>query len=149
MNITRALLSDAPAILELQKEAYQSEAALHDDFNIPPLTQTLEELERSFDTHIILKVEKEGVLIGSGQARCENGTCYIGRMAISPKLQGQGLGSKLLNALENSFDGIDRLELYTGEKSLANLAMYERRGYRRFKTASIGKTTIIYLEKTV
>ena len=39
-RILRADLADAAAILELQKRAYQQEAALYDDWTIPPLTQT-------------------------------------------------------------------------------------------------------------
>ena len=46
--ITPALLADAAAILDLQHLVYQSEAALNDDYTIPPLTQTLPELEADF-----------------------------------------------------------------------------------------------------
>lgn len=42
--ITAASPADAAAILALQKLAYQSEARLYNDFSIPPLLQTLEEL---------------------------------------------------------------------------------------------------------
>jgi hypothetical protein len=42
--ISRAGVDDIPAILELQKLAYQSEARLYDDWSLPPLTQTLESL---------------------------------------------------------------------------------------------------------
>lgn len=31
-------------ILELQKKAYKSEALIYDDFNLPPLTQTPDEI---------------------------------------------------------------------------------------------------------
>lgn len=35
---------DLHAILKLQKESYLSEAILHNEFNIPPLTQTYESI---------------------------------------------------------------------------------------------------------
>ena len=41
MEITTAIIEDAAAILVLQRLAYQSEAAIYDDFTIPPLTETL------------------------------------------------------------------------------------------------------------
>ncbi|GAA5008522.1 hypothetical protein GCM10023206_15110 [Acinetobacter puyangensis] len=41
MLITQARLSDSEELLALQKLAYQSEAELNNDDNIPPLTQTL------------------------------------------------------------------------------------------------------------
>jgi hypothetical protein len=41
MMITQAAAADAAEILALQKLAYQSEAAIYQDYSIPPLTQTL------------------------------------------------------------------------------------------------------------
>lgn len=48
-RILRADLADAVAILELQKRAYQQEAALYDDWTIPPLTQTPDQINAEFD----------------------------------------------------------------------------------------------------
>lgn len=42
-----AVSEDAAAILALQKLAYQSEARLYDDYSLPPLTQTLPEMQPS------------------------------------------------------------------------------------------------------
>ena len=44
MIILPACESDLPQILALQKAAFESEARLVENWNIPPLTQTLEEL---------------------------------------------------------------------------------------------------------
>lgn len=41
---------DTIVIFELQKLTYQSEAELYDDFCIPPLTQTLDELRNTNNT---------------------------------------------------------------------------------------------------
>ena len=95
MEVLFAKESDAEDILKLQYAAYQSEAALHDDFNIPPLTQSLEELKAEFKTKVILKIEENGELLASGQASLEPGCCHIGRMAVWPQYQGKGIGSKL------------------------------------------------------
>ncbi len=40
--------SDAAKILEIQKLAFRGQAVLYDDFTLPPLTQTLEELIQDF-----------------------------------------------------------------------------------------------------
>jgi len=149
MEVLFAEESDAEDILKLQYAAYHSEAELHDDFNIPPLTQSLEELKADFKTKVILKIVENGKLLASGQARLESGCCHIGRMAVWPQYQGQGIGSKLLVALEKVFSNASRIELFTGENSEANLAMYRHRGYKQFKTAKLGKTTVIFLERHV
>ncbi len=49
MDVTDAIIEDAPDILTLQHLAYQTEAVLYSDFAIPPLTQTLEDLQGDSD----------------------------------------------------------------------------------------------------
>lgn len=147
MEIIKATLEDAESLLELQRISYQSEANLHNDFNIPPLTQTIEEFKSSFDSKTTLKIVDGDKLLASGQVHFDAGSCFIGRMAVWPELQGKGIGSKLLSALESVFPDATRSELFTGEKSAPNLAMYKRRGYREFKTHMLGKTEVIFLER--
>jgi GNAT superfamily N-acetyltransferase len=147
MEIQNAMLCDAEEILALQKAAYISEAELHDDFEIPPLTQTIEELISEFEHKKILKITKNGALLASGQARYSEGCCYLGRMAVWPNLWGKGIGSTLLSALESLFPDAKRFELFTGEQSERNLVMYRSRGYVPFKTAQLGKTKVIFLER--
>ena len=48
MIIKRATIADAEEILSLQKLVYESEAEIYNDFTIPPLTQTLEEIKAEF-----------------------------------------------------------------------------------------------------
>ena len=50
MIIKKAEFSDLEEILQLQKLTYKSEAELYNDFNIPPLVQTLKEVEEEFKT---------------------------------------------------------------------------------------------------
>jgi hypothetical protein len=80
----RADITDAPEILDLQKLAYQSEAAIYGDWSIPPLTQTLEELETEFEHMTFLKECDSGRLIGSVRASIHNETCIIGRLIVHP-----------------------------------------------------------------
>ena len=56
MNITKAELKDLQEILDLQYLAYQSEAQLFNNKDIPPLKETLEELTEEFNKGIILKM---------------------------------------------------------------------------------------------
>ena len=50
MIIGQASVKDAAEILALQKLAYRSEAEIYDDYTIPPLTQTLEEMRTDIET---------------------------------------------------------------------------------------------------
>jgi ribosomal protein S18 acetylase RimI-like enzyme len=87
------------------------------------------------------------MIIGSARAYEKNGTAYIGKLMVLPGYQDRGLGKRLLQEIENEFQG-KRFELYTGEKSEKNIALYEKRGYARFKTEEAAPgLTLVYLEK--
>ena len=62
-KILHADATDAAEILELQKLAYQSEAVIYEDWFIPPLTQTLDEIREEFYEMTFLKVCDSGKIM--------------------------------------------------------------------------------------
>ena len=146
--IEKAQKEDLKKILELQYLAYQSEAKLFGDMNIPPLKQTIEEMEEEFEKGIILKVVNDsGAIIGSVRAYEENGTIYIGKLMVHPNMQRQGIGKQLLLAMENEFPNC-RYELFTSTKSISNIRLYESLGYKIFKEEAVSEELqFVYLER--
>ena len=150
MEIERAMISDAEEILVLQKLAYRSEAEIYNDFNIPPLVQTLESIEKDFENQYFLKAVMDGKIIGSVRAYTKEGTCYIGRLIVHPDFQNRGIGTDLMNEIERIFNTCRRFELFTGDKSERNLYFYQKLGYKIFKKAKItDQTMIVYFEKKI
>lgn len=47
--------TDSAEIINLQRLAYQSEAELYNDWSLPPLTQTIDNLIQEFSRSVILK----------------------------------------------------------------------------------------------
>jgi ribosomal protein S18 acetylase RimI-like enzyme len=148
--VERATKSEAEEILALQKLAYRSEAEIYNDFRIPPLVQTLESIEKDFENQLFLRALMDGRIIGSVRAYSKEGACYIGRLIVHPDFQNRGIGEKLMNEIERVFGTCQRFELFTGVRSEKNLYLYQKLGYRIFKTANItDQTTIVYLEKKI
>ena len=115
--IKKAQKEDLEKILELQYLAYQSEAKLFGNMDIPPLKQTIEEVYNEFQKGTILKaLDDIGVIIGSVRAYQENGTVYIGKLMVHPKMQRKGIGRKLLIEIENEYPN-KRYELFTSHYS--------------------------------
>jgi len=150
MRIALAVVKDAEAILELQKLCYQSEAAINNDYTIPPLTQTLESMREEFDAKVVLKAIEKSRIIGSIRGFVKDDTCYVGRVIVHPDFQNRGFGKKLLGAIEMVFQRARRFELFTSGRSEKNLALYASIGYREFKREPQNdRVTLVYMEKVV
>jgi len=150
MKIVIATATDAESILALQRLAYQSEAAVYDDFTIPPLTETLEDLQSKFDQRVFLKAMENDRLVGSVRAFQNGPTCHVERLIVDPAYRHQGIGTALLNQIETEFPEACRFELFTGHKSASNIRLYERLGYRAYRREQVNdKLSLVFLEKTV
>jgi ribosomal protein S18 acetylase RimI-like enzyme len=148
LRIKKAERKDLTKILELQYLAYQSEAQLLDNPAIPPLTQTIQEVEKEFENGIILiAVNEADGIVGSVRAYSDDNTLYIGKLIVRPDLQRQGIGKWLLAEIERRCR-YPRYELFTSSKSENNINLYERAGYKRLKEKEVSKSLkLIYLEK--
>ncbi len=148
LAIERAVVADAGAILALQKCAYRSEAEIYDDFAIPPLRQTLAEMQQDLVDQLVLKALLADRIVGSVRALERDGTCHIGRLIVDPERQNRGIGRRLLAAIEDHFPTARRYELFTGHRSERNLAFYRKLGYAAFRTETAsGRLSVVYLEK--
>lgn len=148
LSITPATIEDAREILNLQKLAYQSEAAIYQDYTIPPLVQTLSEIEAELQHQVFLKAVAAGRIIGSVRAYLQQETCYIGRLIAHPDYQNRGLGTALMKEIERCFPQARRYELFTGHRSERNLYLYEKLGYLRARSEKASeKLTMVFLEK--
>ena len=139
---------DLEAILQLQKACYQSEAEIYNDYTIPPLQQDIHALENEFTEQVFLKAVAEGEIVGSVRAFFDGRTCFVGKLIVKTNFQNQGIGKLLLDSIEFTFPMCKRFELFTGNKSLKNLHLYNKLGYNEFSRKVINDNmTMIYLEK--
>jgi ribosomal protein S18 acetylase RimI-like enzyme len=147
MTVLKAEQKDLQEILELQYLAYQSEAALFGNKDIPPLKETIEELTEEFNKGTILKLVEDGKIIGSVRAYARNGTAYIGKLMVHPDHRCKGYGTLLLNEIEKCFPYC-RFELFTSTRSEDNIRLYQKLGYVIFDSKEItDELVFVYLEK--
>jgi ribosomal protein S18 acetylase RimI-like enzyme len=148
MEIMRATIEDSSEILDLQKTAYRSEAALYNNYDIAPLRQAMGEIREQFKDRVFLKAVDNGRIVGSVRAHEKDGTCYVERLAVLPEMQGRGIGTALMKDIECRFKPA-RFELFTGSKSDKNIHLYKKLGYSIYKKEPTGDVGIemYYLEK--
>jgi ribosomal protein S18 acetylase RimI-like enzyme len=139
--------SDAGEVLTLQRAAYVTEAQLYDDLRLPALVQTLDELRAELGVSRGLGVRLGSRLVGAVRTREDGGRVHVNRLTVAPDLQGRGLGSRLLDAAETG-TGAAEAALFTGHLSLANLRLYERRGYVEQRREDVHPgLTLVHLTK--
>lgn len=124
-------VEDAGEVLTLQRAAFVQEALIYGTPDMPPLTQTLDELVHELRENLGCVAHVGPRMVGAVRARRDRGLLLIGRLVIAPDVQGAGIGTRLLAAVEERGRdaGASEAELFTGSLSEANLRLYRREGY--------------------
>ena len=130
MEIKLADSNDLMQILEVQKKAFVQEAELYQKCTIAPMTQTYEEIVDECKSKTVLKLVLNGKIIGSVRAKLENNLCHVNKLVVLPEYQGLGYGKKLLLKIEKYFPKAAKFALETGAKSVNNIALYKKVGYK-------------------
>jgi len=147
MIIENALKKDLADILDLQKEAFTEEAKIYNDYDIPPLKETKDMIEKDFREKTFLISRENDKITGCVRAKMVGKTCYIGRLCVLSSFQNRGFGSILMREIEARFKA-ERYELFTGEKSVKNIYLYKKLGYRIFKTKKESdNVNFVFMEK--
>ena len=84
----------ADAVLEVQRAAYASEAALIGVDELPPLRETREDIVGSREQ--FLGASLDGALVGVISWECRDVACELGRLVVHPRAARRGVGRALL-----------------------------------------------------
>ena len=148
ITISSPTVADAGEILTVQRAAYVSEAQLYDNPTFTALTETVADVHTAVEAGGVLIARHGTRIVGAVRGELADGTCEVGRLVVAPDMQRRGIGRALLAAIESKFSHADRFELFTGDRSAANIRLYERAGYIRTRVVPIADTvSLIYLEK--
>lgn len=138
---------DGGQVTVLQRGCWVEEAISNGTMQIPPLTETLDEVAAWLVTTEALGLSLDGRLIGLIRGSRAGETWEVGRIGVVPDLRGRHLGWWLMDEIEaRAPEACTRYELFTGAKSDRNISLYERRGYVRMAHTRPG---LVYLEKPI
>lgn len=150
VEIRTATIDDAEQILDVQKAAYWKQGEIYQNFRIRPLIQTLDSLKDDLKSKHFLVAIIDGQLVGSVRFWEKDGIVEVERIAIQPEFQNQGIGSKLLEEVEKHCEDARSFQLFTGIKSIRNIHVYEKLGYRIIETKEDGQGILThYMRKEI
>jgi ribosomal protein S18 acetylase RimI-like enzyme len=130
LKLVRLDLSDASIasqLLELQREAYRVEAALLGSNEIPPLRETLPELQAGGETFLGALVD--GVLAGAISWKLDGDTIDLHRLVVHPAHFRKGIGVALVRAALAAEPTARRAIVQTGAANAPAVALYRQEGF--------------------
>lgn len=152
VTISAAAEQDAEQIFRLQYLCFQSEAALYGNYRIDPLVQTLDSVREEVAGDCVFVARLGDEIVGSVHGRiAEDGAAVIGKLCVHPRLQGHGIGARLLRAAEAALAderGARTFRLHAGQRGDGGLRLYGKVGYQRVGTSQgADGVPVIVLEK--
>ena len=117
----------ATELLELQRRAYRVEADLIGSDEIPPLRETLAELQACGET--FLGARADGTLVAAVSWRVVDETIDLHRLVVDPTRFREGLGSTLVRAALAAEPSCRQAIVQTGAANEPAKALYRAEGF--------------------
>lgn len=140
---------DLEVVLSLQKIVFMEVAKQINKYDIPPLLQTMQDIQNDFEICTILKyISDSNQIIGSIRGCLDNeNICHVGKLIVHPDFQNRGIGKALMCEIEKYFPTCYKFSLFTGEETPNTLCLYSKIGYRVVCKKKKDGMNFIYMEK--
>ena len=144
-ELRRAVTADAPAIRALTRLAYAKWVPIAGREPLPMRV----DYEAALRDHRIDLLYRGGDLAALIETVAETDHLLIENVAVSPAFQGQGLGRTVLAHAERlaAAAGYAEVRLYTNKLFAANVALYQRLGYRIDREEALNGGTAVHMSK--
>jgi ribosomal protein S18 acetylase RimI-like enzyme len=119
--------STAGDVLRLQRDAYRVEAHLIGSDEIPPLRETLADLQSCGETFLGGRID--GTLVGAISWRVEDDTIDLHRLVVDPAHFRKGIATTLLRGALDANPFARRAIVQTGASNEPALSFYRREGF--------------------
>ncbi|MGW1135106.1 GNAT family N-acetyltransferase [Streptomyces griseoluteus] len=152
VTIAAAAEPDAEQIFRLQYLCFQSEAARYGNYRIDPLVQSLDQVRAEVAADCVFVARLGDEVVGSVRGRLtDDGAAAISMLCVHPRLQGHGIGARLLGAAEKALAeqrGATTYRMRTGHRSESGLRLCRKLGYRAVgRSVGADGVEMIVLEK--
>ncbi|ETI68117.1 GNAT family N-acetyltransferase [Neobacillus vireti] len=151
LKIEKTKLSEAAALLSIQKEAFQADLKKYRDFESSPAAETLEFFKYKINNSFHYTIFLDGKIAGGICVVKVSDTHYrLFRIFLHPSCQDRGLGGKLVSSIEKNFPKVKTWSLDTPKDNRRNRYFYEKLGYQKQGEYKVNdRLTLIEYQKIV
>ena len=152
ISLSRAALQDAPALFQMQKQAFLPLLLKYKDYTTNPAAELLQRTEerlqgKNTDYYFILL---DGKQIGGIRVCVFPTYCRVSPIFILPQYQNNGYARQAMLIAEQKYPNIRRWELETIGEEDHLCRFYEKLGYRRTGTPKkLSYLTLVTYEKFI
>ena len=139
IEIKEATKADAPAILEIMKDAFAKyERDLGMQGHVTALKETVEDIERDIEEQIVLIGFVNGDAVGSVRVEILGDLAYLSRFGVKSANTKTGLGGLLINEVESLCreQSVRAIALHTSSRMFGLIRFYYGHGYFIHSTAT-------------
>lgn len=148
MNVRRYQPGDSETVRRLHEQVLRDAGT--DPADIPD-PEDIENIERAYiePGGEFLVVEDDGDIVAIGGLKVDGTEGELFRMRVAIDRQGEGIGTRLLDALEAAARerGVERLVVQTAKRQRNAVHFYPNNGYEQTHTSPRGEYTLIHYEK--
>ena len=147
LELRRAVMADAPAIRRLTRDAYAKWVPV---IGREPKPMTADYVA-ALRNHRIDLLHLDGKLAALIETILEVDHLLIENVAVSPTLQGRGLGRKLMAHAEQLAvsQGQTEIRLYTNKMFAENVQLYRKLGYRVDREEAFSGGIVVHMSKQI
>lgn len=127
----------AETVLKIQKAAYKIEAERIGYDKIPPLQESLSELQAS--NEIFYGYYLDNILVGLLSFKVKDYILDIHRMAVHPTFFRRGIANSFLQFIEKNKYGAKKIIVSTGKENTPAIHLYLKNGYIKIGESEISK----------
>ncbi|WP_306460166.1 GNAT family N-acetyltransferase [Ureibacillus chungkukjangi] len=119
----------AEEVLNIQMLSYKVEAEIIDFYDLPPLKETVEMLQKCSETFFGYYINDE--LCGVISIIAEKGIIDIHRLMVHPEHFRKGIAKMLLGFIESNKEGFETIIVSTGSKNKPAVSFYLKNGFAK------------------
>ncbi|MEO4052497.1 GNAT family N-acetyltransferase [Solibacillus sp. CAU 1738] len=136
---------NAKDVLSIQIPSYEVEAKIIDYYELPPLKDTIDKLQKCEE--IFFGFYENTELCGAISLKADENVADIHRLIVHPNHFRKGIAQLLLNFVISKFN-VKKVKVATGSKNTPAVNFYIKNGFNKIKGFKVNeRLSLIFFEK--
>ena len=145
LTITKTKAHEAPILLKIQQQAFAEDLKKYQDHETNPANEPIERLASKIELFFHYTIWYGYEIIGGIDIRDLKQNRYrLNRIFLANDYQNKGLGSRIMQLIENEFPSAIEWHLDTPHLNTRNHYFYEKLGYKKLGEHQVSEKLILF-----